>query len=86
MQTYATKGCRKMKNILDDFVDAEIERRSQRGKKLAKRFSDFPAGLEYKDFVRKCFDEGLELDFITSCEMYDAYNGMPTPKPKVKGK
>ena len=75
-----------MKKTLDDFVDAEIQRRSQRGKKLAKRFSDFPAGLEYTDFAQKCFDKGLELDFITSCEMYDEYKRVPTPKPKVKGK
>ena len=67
------------KNILDDFVDTEIRRRSQRGKKLAKRFSDFPAGLEYTEFMEKCSDEGLELDFITSSEMYDEYKKLYNP-------
>ncbi len=55
---------------MEDFIDNEIERRSLNGKKLAKKFPELK-GLSYEKFMEKL---PIDLDFITSCEMYDELN------------
>ena len=54
-------------------IDREIERRSNRGKRLAKLLRDIPKGMSYEKFLRHPDVEALELDFITSSQMYEAY-------------
>jgi len=66
--------------MFDDFdlamkadIDATIERRAQRGKRLANRFADLPRGLTWTEFLMRDEIADLELDFITARKMYDAY-------------
>lgn len=54
-------------------IDAEIERRSERGKRLASRFADLPKGLSFTEFLLHPLIDDLNLDFVTASEMFDAY-------------
>lgn len=54
-------------------IDAEIERRSERAKRLAKRFNSLPKGMSFVEFLLHPEIDALELDFVTASEMYDAY-------------
>ena len=74
----------KKNSKLESLVENIIAERTQRGKKLAKRFSDFPKGLSYTDFLERCFDEGLSLDFITSSEMFNEYEELKENETKDK--
>ena len=61
---------------LEKFVSEVIGKRTANAKLLAKKFPEF-RGLSYSEFSEKL---PIELDFITSCEMFEALN----PKPKNK--
>ena len=63
-----------------DFVDAEIVRRTERAKKLAEKFPELAEAKDYTDFLLRADAAGLELDFITSCEMWDALKSGPSPE------
>jgi hypothetical protein len=65
----------KKKYLLENFVEATIKERSNAGKLLAKKFPELK-GLTYSEFLMKL---PIELDFITSCEMYEAIN-----KPSIR--
>lgn len=54
-------------------VDAEIDRRSARGKRLAGQFTKLPKGMNWNQFLVHPYIADLDLDFITACEMFDAY-------------
>lgn len=62
-----------MELYIEKGMDAVLERRAERGKKLAKRFSDLPKGLTWKEFLLHPEIGALELDFITAHQMYEAY-------------
>lgn len=59
-----------MKIEIQNIITNEIDLRSSSGKILAEKFSELK-GLSYVDFLKNC---PLELDFITSNEMYEALN------------
>jgi hypothetical protein len=54
-------------------MDAVIEARSERGKRLAKRFADIPKGLSFPEFLMQSDVADLDLDFITAHQMFEAY-------------
>lgn len=58
---------------LEKGMHAVIEARSQRGKRLAKRFADLPKGLSFREFLLHPDVADLDLDFITAHQMFEAY-------------
>ena len=52
--------------------DAEIARRKAWARQLARQFPTLAATADYAEFLRQCEAAGLELDFITSTELWDA--------------
>jgi hypothetical protein len=54
-------------------IDAVIDARSERGKRLAKRFADLPKGMTWVEFCQRPEIADLDLDFITAHEMFKAY-------------
>ena len=57
-----------------DWVDKELERLKSRGIKLAEHFEcNLPDNLTYTEFLWALDGLGIELDFVTSNEMYDHY-------------
>ena len=56
------------------FVENELDRRSNVGKYLAHIFQhDIPPSLTYTEFLWALDGLGIELDFVTSNEMYNHY-------------
>jgi hypothetical protein len=74
-------GEREEEAVMDDFdayaagatIHDIVDRRSARGKRLAKRFDDLPKGLTWVQFLQREEIADLCLDFITACEMFEAY-------------
>jgi len=58
---------------LQKFVDEELERRKTAAAKLAERYKEL-AGLDYVTFLLRLDEEGLELDFVTSAELWQRLN------------
>lgn len=55
---------------LETFAELEIERRTNTAEKLAKKFPELK-GLTFEEFLSKL---PLELDFITTSEMFKHLN------------
>ena len=55
---------------INELANATIKERTETAKLLASKFPEL-IGLSYEDFLMNC---PIELDFITSCEMYKALN------------
>ena len=53
-------------------IDAELERRTERGKRLAEKYSELK-GLTFEQFADAMLQE-MDIDFVTCCEIYDALN------------
>jgi len=58
---------------MNDFIDAEIDRRSERGRRLAVQYENLPKGLDFEQFLAHPDIDDLDLDFITASEMFDTY-------------
>ena len=58
---------------VDDVIANEIERRSRRATKLMERYPELAKCETYTAFFDACEELGLELDFVTSCSMYEQF-------------
>lgn len=59
----------------------EIERRTGRATKLMERFPELAKCETYTGFLEACDELGLELDFVTSCSMYEQFEEKKGPAP-----
>ena len=55
---------------MKDFIDKIIEERTKNAKVLAKKFPELK-GLSFGDFCEKL---PMELDFVTTAEMFEVLN------------
>lgn len=62
-----------------DPIGEEIKRRTSNAKLLAKKFPELK-GLTYKEFLRQL---PIDLDFVTSSEMYEELNKEDEEKEKI---
>ena len=67
-----TSGRKIVGFMADNLIDAEIERRTERGKRLAEKYPELK-GKTFTEFADAMLQE-MEIDFVTCCEMYDALN------------
>jgi hypothetical protein len=59
-----------MKDVPEIVIKHEIARRQRRAIALADRFADLPTE-DYTAFLLASDAAGLELDFVTSCALFD---------------
>lgn len=71
-------------NGFESMAMQEIDRRSERAKRLLVKM-ELPAGLDWEAFLSHEDIEDLDLDFITACEMFKAYEKLPAKEASQGG-